>query len=122
MYSVRFYKDKDGNEPLKEYIKELGAKTDKNSRINFSKIRDYIKILSEYGTRAGEPFVKHLSGDIWELRPLRNRMLFFGYDGQQFILLSHFIKKTQKTLKREIEKAECLMNDYIERSIDNESK
>jgi len=38
VYSVRFYKDKDGNEPLKEYLKELGAKTDKNSRINFNKI------------------------------------------------------------------------------------
>ncbi len=122
MYSVRFYKDKDGKEPLKEYLKELGTKTDKNSRINFNKIRDYIKTLSEYGTRAGEPYIKHLNGDIWELRPLRNRILFFGYDGQQFILLSHFIKKTQKTPKREIEKAKSLMSDYIERSKDNESK
>ena len=69
MYSVRFYKDKDGNEPVKEYLKELGTKTDKNSRINFNKIRDYIKTLSEYGTRAGEPYIKHIGGDIWELRP-----------------------------------------------------
>ena len=112
MYSIRFYKDKDGREPLKEYLKELGAKTDKNSRINFNKIRDYIKILSEYGTRAGEPYVKHLDGEIWELRPLRNRILFFAYDGKQYILLSHFIKKTQKTPKREIEKAKNLINDY----------
>ncbi len=122
MYSVRFYKDKDGNEPVKEYLKELGTKTDKNSRINFNKIRDYIKTLSEYGTRAGEPYIKHIGGDIWELRPLRNRILFFGYDGRQFILLSHFIKKTQKTPPREIEKAKNLMNDYIERSNGNESK
>lgn len=122
MYSGRFYKDKDGNEPVKEYLKELGTKTDKNSRINFNKIRDYIKTLSEYGTRAGEPYIKHIGGDIWELRPLRNRILFFGYDGRQFILLSHFIKKTQKTPPREIEKAKNLMNDYIERSNGNESK
>ena len=122
MYSVRFYKDKDGREPLKEYLKELGAKHDKNSRVNFNKIRDYIKVLSEYGTRAGEPFVKHLDGDIWELRPLRNRILFFGYDGRQFILLSHFVKKTQKTPKKEIQNAEKLMNDYMERSKNNEIK
>lgn len=122
MYSIIFYKDKNGNEPLKEYFKELGTKTDKNSRVNFNKIRDYIKILSEYGTRAGEPFVKHLSDEIWELRPLRNRVLFFAYDGEQFILLSHFIKKTQKPPKREIEKAKNLMRDYTERSKGNEIK
>lgn len=122
MYSIRFYKDKDGREPLKEYLKELGAKSDKNSRINFNKIRDYIKILSEYGTRAGEPYVKHLDGGIWELRPLRNRILFFAYDGKQYILLSHFIKKTQKTPKREIEKAKNLINDYAERSKDDEDR
>ncbi len=122
MYSIRFYKDKDGKEPLKEYLKELASKTDKNSRINFNKIRDYIKILGEYGTRAGEPYVKHLDGEIWEFRPLRNRILFFAYDGRQYILLSHFIKKTQKTPKREIEKAKNLINDYAERSKGDEDR
>lgn len=122
MYSVRFYKDRNGREPLKEYLSELGSKTDKNSRVNFNKIRDYIKILSEYGTRAGEPFVKHIKGEIWELRPLRNRILFFAYDGEQFILLSHFIKKTQKTPSSEIEKAQRLISDYKERSGNNENR
>ncbi|MBR2280302.1 MAG: type II toxin-antitoxin system RelE/ParE family toxin [Ruminococcus sp.] len=124
MYKVEFYKNKDGKEPVKEYIIELSLKKDKNSRINLNKIRDYIKTLSEYGTRAGEPYVKHLDGDIWELRPLRNRILFFGYDGNRFILLSHFIKKTQKTPRREIDKAQRLMKDYkdyMERS-DNDEK
>lgn len=114
MYSIRFYKNKEGKEPLKEYLAGLGAKKDKNSVLNFNKIRDYIQILSTYGTRAGEPYIKHIDGEIWELRPLRNRILFFGYDGEQFVLLSHFIKKTQKTPQREIEKAKRLMNDYVE--------
>lgn len=122
MYSIKFYKDKNGKEPIKEYLQELGSRTDKNSRINFNKIRDYIKTLSEYGTRAGEPFVKHINGEIWELRPLKNRILFFAYDGKQIILLSHFIKKTQKTPQREIDKAKSLMNEYKERGKNNESK
>ncbi len=42
--------------------------------------------------------------------------MFFGYDGKQFVLLSHFIKKTQKTPKREIDKAKRLMKDYLERN------
>lgn len=115
MYTVKFYRDKDGNEPVREYLQELADKSDKDSRINLNKIRDYVKSLSLYGKALGEPHIKHLDDDIWELRPLRNRILFFGYDGNQFILLSHFIKKTQKTPKREIEKAKRLMKDYLDR-------
>ena len=121
MYSVRFYKDKNGNMPLKDFLSDLGERKDKNSRVNYNKIRDYIKILSIYGTSAGEPYMKRLDDEIWELRPLRNRILFFGYDGEHFILLSHFIKKTQKTPKREIDKAKRLMKDYMERGADNEN-
>lgn len=115
MYTVKFYRDKDGNEPVREYLQELADKSDKDSRINLNKIRDYVKSLSLYGKALGEPYIKHLDDDIWELRPLRNRILFFGYDGNQFILLSHFIKKTQKAPKREIEKAKRLMKDYLDR-------
>lgn len=122
MYTIEFYKDKDGNEPVKEYISSLAGKNDKDSRVNLNKIRDYIKTLSEYGTRAGEPYVKHIEGEIWELRPLRNRILFFGYDGNKIILLSHFIKKTQKTPQREIDKAKRLMKDHKERSSGDERK
>ena len=122
MYTIEFYKDKDGNEPVKEYISSLAGKNDKDSRVNLNKIRDYIKTLSEYGTRAGEPYVKHIEGEIWELRPLRNRILFFGYDGNKIILLSYFIKKTQKTPQREIDKAKRLMKDHKERSNGDEKK
>ena len=114
MYSIKFYKDKDGKEPLKEYLKALANKADKDSRININKIRDYVAILKEYGTMAGEPYMKHLEDEIWELRPLRNRILFFAYDGKTFILLSHFIKKNQKTPRKEIETAKKLLSDYKE--------
>ncbi len=120
MYSIKFYKDKNGNEPVIQYLLKLRSKKDKDSQINLNKINDYIEALHKYGTRVGEPYVKHLDGKIWELRPLRNRILFFGFDGNGFVLLSHFIKKTKKTPKREIEKAKRLMNDYIERSNNGE--
>lgn len=122
MYTIRFYKDKNGREPVKDYLKSLADQCDKNSRVNLNKIRDYLKILSEHGTRAGEPYVKHISGDIWELRPLRNRILFFGYDGQQIVLLSHFIKKTQKTPQREIDQAKKRMNEFLEGRMDHEDE
>lgn len=122
MYKIRFYKDKNGKEPVKEYFEQLAARKDKDSRIKFNKIRDYVKVLSEYGTRAGEPYVKHLEGDIWELRPLRDRILFAAWNGREFVLLHQFMKQTQKTPPREIERAKKNLADYRERGIDNESE
>lgn len=50
MYKIYFYKDKKGNEPVAEYIAKLAQKKDKDSRIKLTKIRQYIKFLSEKGT------------------------------------------------------------------------
>jgi len=119
LYEVIFYKDKNGNEPVLDYLKQLISKNDKDSRIKANKINDYIEVLSKYGTRAGEPYVKHLDGEIWELRPLRDRVLFAGVVGGRYVLLHHFLKTTQKTPARQIEKAKRELMDFIERSDEN---
>lgn len=102
IFNVVFYRDKNGKEPVKEYLTDLSNRADKDSRIKLNKIRDYIKILRQYGTRAGEPYVKHITDEIWELRPLRDRILFAGYLDGQFVLLHQFVKATRKTPKREL--------------------
>ena len=115
MYEVKFYVDRNGKEPVAEYIAELAGKKDKDSRIKLNKIREYIKVLSENGTQAGEPYMKHLDGEIWELRPLRDRILFVAWVNGGYVLLHQFVKKTQKTPAREIEKAKREFADLIER-------
>ena len=118
MYDVIFYSDNKGNEPIKDYINELRQRsyTDKNAKINFNKIVAYIDILCEKGTQVGEPVAKHLNGDIWELRPLDNRILLAYYKDNQFILLHYFVKKTNKTPPREIDQAKRNLADFIERN------
>ena len=54
--------------------------------------------LKQYGTRIGQPVVKHIDGSIWELRPLANRIFFFYWKDNKFVLLYHFIKKREKRL------------------------
>lgn len=120
MFNVVFYKDRRGREPVTEYLVSLFENNSKNNVIKREKIQEYIDILKLKGTHAGMPFVRHLKGEIWELRPLKDRILFFAYDGNDIILLSHFKKKTQKTPKREIKKAERLRIDYIERRNEDE--
>ena len=120
MYHIYFYEDRNGKNPIQEYLQELANKQNKDSRIKLNKIRDYLKALSEYGTQAGEPYIKHIDGEIWEIRPIKDRILFAAWDGKSFVLLHHFVKKTQKTPQREIERAKRNLNDYRERSKGNE--
>ena len=120
MFNVFFYKDHQGKEPVREYIQDLDSRTDKDSRIKANKIYDYIDVLSQTGTMAGEPYIKHLDGEIWELRPIRDRLLFAAWDGTSFIILHHFMKKTRKTPQREIDQAKRNLADHLERNANDE--
>ena len=119
MTRVMFYKNEKGVQPVAEFIRNLAERKDKTSRINLNKIRDYIRILELYGTNIGEPYTKHIVDKIWELRPLRNRILFVVWYNDTYILLHCFIKKTQKTPRREIEKAQKELENIIKRSENN---
>jgi phage-related protein len=120
LIDVVFYKDKNGKEPVNEYLQDLARRKGKDSRIKLNKIRDYVKALSLYGTTVGEPYMKHLEGELWELRPIQDRILFVAWRKNKFLLLHHFVKKTQKTPRREIEQAKNNLADFIARSGENE--
>ncbi|WP_296561917.1 type II toxin-antitoxin system RelE/ParE family toxin [uncultured Acetobacterium sp.] len=120
MHKILFYKDPKGNEPVLDFIRELSRKNDKDSRVNLNKINDYIQMLSKYGTKIGEPYIKHLDGEIWEIRPLRNRIFFVAWVDGSYVLLHQFIKKSQKTPKREIEQAKRELAFLKESGEDNE--
>ena len=117
MYDVEFFYDKNGKSEIVEYLDDLKAKgaANKNERVNRDKILAYIVALKQYGTWIGQPTVKHIDGSIWELRPLANRIFFFYWKDNKYVLLHHFIKKSKKTPPREIEQARVKMKDYIER-------
>ncbi len=116
MNNIIFYKNKDGISEVEQYLQLLQSNTDKNSRIKFNKIIAYINMLEKYGINLREPYIKYLDNGIWELRPLRDRILFAHYDNNNFILLSVFVKQTQKTPRKEIKKAEKYLNNFKKRS------
>jgi phage-related protein len=116
LFTIDFYRGADGRSDVLEYIENLYEKSEKSKtdRINHQKIILYMKLLREMGVSVGEPVVKHLGDGLYELRPLSNRILFFYWDNNKYVMLSHFIKKTDKTPKREIEKANRRRKEYIE--------
>ncbi|MBR3255313.1 MAG: type II toxin-antitoxin system RelE/ParE family toxin [Clostridia bacterium] len=76
MYQIIFYTDYKGNSDIANYIYDLRSKNNsKDAKIRLNKITAYINQLSKHGVSIGEPFVKHLEDEIWELRPLRDRIL-----------------------------------------------
>ena len=70
MHQIIFYVDRQGKSSLLDYIAELENSKSKDSRIKLTKIREYVKALSENGTYLPEKYAKHLDGEIWELRPI----------------------------------------------------
>lgn len=116
MYEIIFYEDKNRRSEIKDYIRSLQENNNKSNNIKFNKIISYMRRLQQDGLRIGEPYIKHLSNDIWELRPLRDRILFAYYDNNKFILLSIFMKQTKKTPVKEIQNAQRLLEDYKKRS------
>lgn len=115
MYKVILYRDKNGKNEIEEYLKELQKNESKDARLKFKKITAYIDKLEIQGTRIGEKYVKHIEDDIWELRPLRDRILFAYWENNKFILLSMFMKQTRKTPKREIERAKRNLKEFLKR-------
>lgn len=122
MHNIYFYRDRNGHQPVLDYLRELQSRSDKDSHVKASKIHDYIELLHVHGLSIGQPMIKHLEGDIWELRPLRDRILFVGWTDGGFVLLHQFMKTTQKTPRREIEQAKRELKDLKERGLDDGNK
>ncbi len=118
-YKIVFWQDKNGYSEAQDYIMELKNKSakSKDARIKLNKIVEYMEMLEAYGTELGEPYIKHIDCEIFELRPLRDRFFFFFKQENRYVILNHFVKRTQKTPRREIEKAIRLMKDFNERNL-----
>ncbi|MBP3723242.1 MAG: type II toxin-antitoxin system RelE/ParE family toxin [Selenomonadaceae bacterium] len=122
MYKIVFYEDNQGKKPAREYLKALKKKKDKASRIKADKITQYLHYLRTDGTFIGQPVVKHIEGDIWELRPAKDRIFFVVYHKGVFVLLHAFTKKTAKTPEKELERARAEYRDLMERGLGKNDK
>lgn len=119
-YKIEFLKNDKGFSESEAYILELGEKSfkSKDARIKVNKITEHFRALRTYGAAVGVPLVKHIKGELYELRPLQDRFFFFYKHENKYIILNHFVKKTQKTPSKEIEKAFKLI-EYCHRKENN---
>ena len=117
MKSIQTYKRENGKDEIEEYLEALSKKAvkSKSERIRLKKIVQYFDLLAAYGSTIGEPVIKHIEGEIWELRPVNDRFFYVAIEGDTFLILHHFIKKSQKTPEKEIEKAKSNLKDWKRR-------
>ena len=95
MYVVKLYETQGGKFPVKDYLKKL-AKESKYNEIG--QIELYIDRLKQYGMTINNSFpetIRKLRDDIYELRPGKNRVFFFYYTGNEFVLLHAYRKHSQ---------------------------
>lgn len=116
MYEIKLYRTSGGKSPVEEYLKEL--KRDGNVK-ELAQIKTYEERLAEHGMAVNNVFphtIRKLNDDVYELRPGSNRIFFFYYTGNEFVLLHAYRKHGQKAPPSEIKKAENERKDYIRRN------
>ena len=109
VWTVVFYKNKDGQEPVKDFILD-------QSDGAIGEIIHVFDLLYKFGLSLGKPYVEKIKGNIWSLRIKHSsdyyRILYFASIGRKFILLHAVKKKRDRLLKTDIELAIARMNDH----------
>jgi phage-related protein len=91
------------NETVDEELNALPA----DMRARFSRVAFLIESVGLEKVR--EPHIKHLEGPLWEMRMTGkdgiSRALYVTVKNRRVVVVRVFVKKTQKTPRREIELA-----------------
>ena len=107
-WKIAFYQDKNENFPVQVYMFDGTNETDINN------IMHVIGRLSRIGQYLLETnMAKRLGGDLYELRKDRHRIIY-AQDRDSFILLSAFLKDSQQTPPKEIQRAKQYLDHYRE--------
>ncbi len=90
--SVIFFRTAAGNEPVRDWLKELPKEDRKMIGIDLKTV--------QFGWPLGMPLVRKLEKGLWEVRSGldgRNARVMFTVGGKELVLLHGFIKKSQRT-------------------------
>jgi phage-related protein len=110
---IRFYRTSSGRSPVQEFLDSLSGK-------QIRKVAWVLRLVEELDRVPVQHF-KKLAGteELWEVRAQHGgdtiRLLGFLDGATVVVLVSGFVKKTQKTPLQEIARAEERRRDYLSR-------
>lgn len=111
MFSVVFYRTDAGNEPALDWFRELEREERRTVGADLRTL--------QVGFPLGMPLCRSLGDGLWELRsilPRRIARVIFLLDGETFVVVHGFIKKSQKTPPTELGTARRRKRNYEMRS------
>jgi len=108
-YKVEFYQAADGSFPVQDYIFE--GNDEKKVALMIAVIQRLEALGPELRATNMD---KLIDGPIGELRKERHRILY-GRDGEDYILLSAFLKRTHKTPLEQIELAKKRFHEHMQK-------
>ena len=112
-FQIVIYSKENGETPFLDYCETLNPKM--RARVFWT-----INLLKVAGTSLRDPYSSPLNDGLFELRVKLGsdivRCIYFFYKGRIVILTNGFTKKTDKTPKREIQKAKRYQEDWIRRN------
>ena len=95
---VIYFVTESGRRPVEEFVKSLSFRSRK-------KFFSVIELLEEFGRELSFPHAKYIGDEIFELRfegmEGAIRVLYFFFDGSKAVLTNGFVKKSNKTPKKE---------------------
>jgi phage-related protein len=92
-WGLEYYEDEHGRFPVLEFLDGLSER-------EAAKVYQLIQMLEEYGPALPFPYSSQIEGRLRELRTrlgkVRYRVLYYGDENRQFVLLHGLRKQTEK--------------------------
>ena len=109
-YRCLFHETASGRSPVEDFIKSLNEETQ-------DKFIYKMELLEHFGRELRHPHTDSIGHGVFELRLKGKegqiRVLFFFFHKKRIILLHGFVKRTNKTPKKEINIAEQRMQKWL---------
>jgi phage-related protein len=112
MWEIIEYTKPNGSSPVENFLDSLNSK-------QAAKVLRSIELLRNNGLSMGMPHIAYLGDGLYELRTKLGsnifRVIIFHWCNRKLVLLNGFTKKTQKTPKEELERAQRYRSDFYNR-------
>ena len=116
VFEVKVYETESGNSPIRDFLRKLSKENKQNE---ITQIQTCVKLLEEYGMAVNNVrrhTIRSLDDGLYELRPGNNRVFFFYFIENKFVLLHAYPKSSQRAPQTELRKAKQEKDDYIRRN------